>query len=204
MKRKAHFIEALLVVSFLAIVPAHAQLETRPTPMWEGIEKTEADIRNDEDLVKKALELTDGDRRAATVQMLLLGWDQIGQGQPDNAIRSFNQAWLLEPDFADVHWGFAVATHIRGDDLAKVERHFERAVVGNENNPRLETDHGRVLGERGMTEKARERFEAALSISPEYAPAHLGMIRVAQDLGDRKLEVKHQILYDTLSNRKDK
>ncbi len=194
------FLFFLLQLSW--ITAAHAQLETKPTPMWEGIEKSALDIESDEKLVKSALEITNGDRRAAATAMLRVGWNQIADGKINEAIRSFNQAWLIDPEFADIHWGFAIATHVRGDDLPKIENHFDRALDGNENDARLATDRGRVLEQRNMPEKARFWFEKAISIDAGYAPAYFGMVLVAQALEDGALEAEFKKKHDELIGKK--
>jgi len=191
------FISAILVM-VLFCVPAHAQFTAKPEPLWEGTVKTAADKQNDAELVEKSIELANGSRKTAAEFAVRLGWSEIGKNDPNQAVRRFNQAWLIDPDFPDLYWGFAVATHIRGDELLKVERWFEEAKTRILNNPRLITDHGRVLEERKMPEKAKLLFEEALNIDPKYPPAHIGMVQVARALENKTLEEKHQKLHDEL------
>lgn len=189
------------IVFFLGFtLSAHAQLETHPTPIWEGIVKSEADIENDHRLVKRSLELTNGDRQKAVEFAVRLAWERIGRNDPNGAIRRFNQAWLIDPEFPDIFWGFAIATHIRGDDLEKVERWFLKTEEAVPPNARLFTDHGRVLEERKMPEKARKLFERAIAVDPNYPPAHVGMMQIAQAIGDTELFEKHQSIHDGLTN----
>lgn len=180
-------------------LPAHAQLETRPTPMWEGVEKTAEDIANDQKLVKEALKLSNGDRGEAAATMVQLGWQQIVEGNPNEAIRRFNQAWLVNPVDGFIFWGYGVAGHIRGDDLEKIEQWFAQAEKVIKNNPRLLSDHGRVLEERKFPKRARVLFENALALDETYLPAHVGMVLVARTLEDKELEAKHQKRHDELA-----
>ncbi|MEM9331039.1 MAG: hypothetical protein AAGA53_06915 [Pseudomonadota bacterium] len=189
-----------LLVLMACSMPIQAQFLTNEIPTWEGIEKSPADIENDKELVRKSIELA-GNRRTAVQYAVRLGWEQIGKGDPNHAIRRFNQAWLIDPKFPDIYWGFAIATHIRGDDLATVEKWLKVAMEAIGPNARLSTDYGRILGERSLSQRAKAKFEEALVLDPEYIPAHLGMIRVAQDLGDNDLEKKHQALHDDLTGR---
>lgn len=200
-----HFLQILIFACVAALLstPAQAQFLSKEIPLWEGVEKTEDDIKNDEDLVKKAIELANGDRFAAVRGLVDIGWQRIGEGDPNHAIRAFNQASLIEPEFPDIFWGFAIATHIRGDELAEVERWIDRTAVAIGTDARLITDHGRILGEREMPEKAKAKFEEALSIDANYIPAHVGMLRIAQDLGDKPLEEKHQQLHDKLTSEQN-
>lgn len=178
-------------LALIAVAPTHAQFETKPTPLWEGLEKSEEDKANDQNFIKQALALSNGDRQAAVIGAVQLGWQQIGQGQPNDAIRRFNQAWLINPDFPDIYWGLGVATHIRGDETDDVVRWFEEAFKGLRDNPNFLSDRGRVLEERKLPERARYWFQAALRIDPNNVPAHVGMSRVAKALGDEALEKTH-------------
>ena len=56
-----------------------------------------------------------------------------------------------------------------------------------------------VSKEREMPEKAKEKFEEALNLNPGYVPAHMGMIRVAQELGDKSLEDRHRKIHNQLT-----
>jgi len=180
-----------LLIGFIAI-PAHAQFEAKPTPMWEGVEKSEADKENDKKFIQQVMELTKGDEAAAASGVVQLGWQQIGKGKPNEAIRRFNQAWLIKPDLPDIFWGYGVATHVRGDETEMVVRWFEKAFNGLRENSQFLADRGRVLEERKFPERARFWFQAALKINPEYVPAHVGMMRAADALGDKELENKHR------------
>ena len=198
----------ILALSFIIlffgifILPANAQISTRPAPMWEDYEKTAADIRDDKKFVKDAIELAGGDAAQATQSLIQIGWQRIGE-DANNAIRAFNQAWLIQPDTPDIFWGFAVASHIRNDKLKTVNRWFNKtrqliALKGYPESARLEADHGRVLTERNCHKEARPYFEKALSLDPKYPPAHIGMMNVADALGDKELKDKHQKLHDEL------
>ena len=189
-------ISILLILMFWSGI-AHAQLG-HAAPMWEGYEKTESDLAADEELIKKSLELTNGDATLAAQYAVGAAWERIGKGDPDGAIRRFNQAWLLKPDLPDIFWGFGIATHIRGDDLADVERWFARVEGQIQVSARMSTDYGRVLEERQLPKRARPLFEQALALDPNYKQAHFGMIRVAEALGDDELARKHQEIYDGL------
>ncbi len=197
------FLLQVLTIVIVLSLPAQAQIAVRPAPMWEGYEKTASDVQNDKDFVKQATELAGGDAAKAASSLIQIGWQRIGEGDPNHAVRAFNQAWLIQPDNPSVFWGFAIAAHIRNDDLDMVTRWFNRArqliaLRGLPENPRLEADEGRALAERGENEKAKSKFEKALSLDPKYVPAHIGMINVGEALGDEALKDKHQKIHDEL------
>ena len=195
------FVLSLLLL-FAFALPAHAQFSTRPAPMWEGYEKTAADIQSDEKFKRETIELAGGNVDQAAQTLIDIGWGRIGE-DPNHAIRAFNQAWLLQPDNPNIFWGFAVASHIRNDELKMITRWFNRtrqlmALKGFGESARLEADHGRVLTERDSHKEARPFFEKALSLDPKYVPAHIGMINVGAALGDEELKDKHQKIHDEL------
>lgn len=182
----------------LFIGPALAQIESRPTPMWEGIEKSADDIENDNNLVRQALEITDGDARAAAFAMAQSGWEQISNGLPDDAIRRFNLAWLVKPDLPEIFWGFAIASHIRGDETIAVEALFEQTRGAFDTDTRFLTDRGRILEERQLPLEARPWFEKALALDANNIGAHFGMMRVAMALEDKELEEEHRTRFEAL------
>lgn len=170
--------------------------------MWEGYEKTVADHESDKKFIKEAAELAGGDANAAALSLIEIGWQRLGQ-DANHAIRAFNQAWLIQPNNPNIFWGFAVASHIRKDELKTINRWFARtrqlmALQGLPDSPRLEADQGRVLEERKCYKEARPYFEKALSLEPKYLQAHIGMINVAKALDDKELQEKHQKLHDEL------
>ena len=186
---------------------SEAQFSQRPVPMWEGVERTADDLANDEKFVDEAINRAEGSRKQAVRILVDTGWRRIGEGDPNHAIRAFNQAWLVDPDEPTIFWGFAVATHIRGDETTDVERWFDqtRALMAARkitDDANLEVDQGRVLESRGEDERARAFFERALELDPNHVPAHVGMIKVARALGDNSLEEEHQQQFEKLSGNR--
>lgn len=154
----------------------------REIPMWQGITKTAAQTQADKRLVREALLLTKGDFKAAAHRAVTLGWQEIGKGNLETALRRFNQAWLLEPSRGDIYWGFAVAIGNRGDDIIQVGKFFRIAdkIIGPES--RLHSDWGRVLEERGYPKAAIEHFDKAIKLNPNNREPHNGMYRVVKKL----------------------
>ncbi len=199
----------LALCSFLLIQTgtSEAQFSQKPVPMWEGVERSAADLENDKNFVREAVNKAEGSRKHAVRILVNTGWRRIGEGDPNHAIRAFNQAWLVDPDEPTVFWGFAVATHMRGDKTVDVVRWFNRTralMVARKitDNANLEVDQGRVLESRGEDERARAFFERAIELDPKHVSAHVGMIKVARALGDAKLEEAHQQEFEKLSGNR--
>ena len=188
---------ALLTTVFLLAalaVPSAAQ----EVPTWEGIVKTEAQKRADSEFVDAVRIETGGNLDAGAQRAIMLGWQLVGQGDTEGAIRRFNQAWLLNPERGDIYWGFAIATGIRGDDLQDVETWFAQAEERIGAEYRLFSDWGRILEQRGVAERAIEMFNRSIALNPNYPEPHIGLIRAYTAVGDRPSAAKHMKILDEL------
>ena len=155
--------------------------------MWEGIQKNEKMLEADERFIVGS-EKTIG-RKDSAPRSLQLGWKFLLQdNDPNMAIKRFNQAWLLDESNPNIYWGYAVATHRQGMPLSVVERHFSKAEEGFKPNKMaladLYSDYGRVLGERGDIESAKQKFERALTLNPNNKNANLGMASMLEAQGN--------------------
>jgi Flp pilus assembly protein TadD len=164
---------------------------TLEIPMWEGVTKSEQQRQADQDLIEAARQKTGGKPDAAARRGVQLAWQAIAKGDAESAIRRLNQAWLINPKRGDIYWAFGVATAIRGDALAKVDRYFGRAesIIGPE--VRLYSDWGRSHEEHQSPNRAKQLFLKALDLDPNHIEAHVGMVRVAKQQGDSKLARHH-------------
>ena len=121
-----------------------------------------------------------GSKEAAARLAILRGWKQLKQGDPEVAIQSFNQAYLLDPNNAEIYWGLGIAmTQQERHDIAV--RLFARALALDPQNPRLLADIGlaHAYAAGGMTHDPVEQakrlqgampwFDAAEKLDPAYA-----------------------------------
>ena len=191
---------ALLIAVFLA--GSLASAPAAEAPLWEGVVKTPEMLAADKAFVETARKEAKGDLKAAAASFVSLGWEAFDKDDLDLAIGHFNRAWLLDPDNGKIYSAFAIATHVRGDGLQTSERWFAEAERRMPNDSGLLTDHGRVLDEAGEPRRAREYFEKALALNPNDAEAHLGMVRVLTQLGDKAGADKHHAARERLSVEK--
>lgn len=187
-------IKTFVVTLGLAIMIMSSWVEigyAQEIPMWEGVKKSERQLQADQDLIEAARQKTGGKLDAAARRGVQLAWQAIAEGDAEGAIRRLNQAWLINPKRGDIYWAFGVATAIRGDAFAKVDRYFGRAesIIGPE--VRLYSDWGRSHEERKSPNRARQLFLKALDLDPNHIEAHVGMVRVAKQQGDSKLARHH-------------
>ncbi len=121
-----------------------------------------------------------GSLAAGADRAIVLGWDFYEKGDLDNAMRRFNQAWLLSPNNPDIYWGMGSVEGERGHTDSAISLFSE----GLEINPR----HTMLLCNLGFsyTDKARDnpgdtykyldkaivQFETANKIDSNVAYCH--------------------------------
>lgn len=177
----------LLAALLLAASPAPAV----ELPLWEELTKTQKMLDADRRFVEEIGRIHKGDLKTGAKFSVAQGWDMFEKGDMDVAIRRFNQAWLLDPENPEIYWGFAVATHVRGDGLEQTERWFAEAEKRLKTDPELYNDHAIALEDRDEPRRAKAQFEKALALDADNVLAHEGMARVLEKLGDAAGARKH-------------
>jgi len=108
-----------------------------------------------------------------------LGWSYRRQGRFEDAIRECKKAISLDPDFGNPYNDIGAYLIELGREVEAVAW-LEKAVVSK----RYNSYHfpwynlGRVWAARELFNRARECFEMALEIEPEYAPAAEALERI--------------------------
>lgn len=103
MKYKNMLVCALLCVASLW---SHAQINLQPK--YGGQAKNAAQLAADADFLASMDKLFNNDRAKAAEEIATRGWTLYRGGKPDDAMRRFNQAWLLNPENGSALWGMAV------------------------------------------------------------------------------------------------
>lgn len=191
------FQSTLLSVLIMGLLCLAGPAAADEVPMWEGIEKNAAQMKADQDFITSVRKTTSGHLEQGAERAMQAGWQMIGNGDIEGAIRRFNQAWLLTPEDGAIYWGFAVATGIRGDDDAVVDRFFEktRSILGD--SSRLLCDWARIHEQRGHFARAHDYFTQAAAVDPKDPEPHYGLLRIGKQVGDYALVKKQQeILYE--------
>lgn len=83
-------------------------------PMLGGTPRTEAEKRADEDFVEASVKSA-GNRELAAVQYGKMGWDAYKKKDYKASMGRFNQAWLLNPDYAEPYWAFGLMVGNQGN-----------------------------------------------------------------------------------------
>jgi tetratricopeptide (TPR) repeat protein len=136
------------------------------------------------------------------------GWTAYYSGDPDKAMRRFNQAWMFDRNNSEVYWGFGLIMQRRAESENPKENLAEAIKLLSQACD-LSPKDGRILGDLafahtlngvylrsisqescGYFKRAGKLFEVAYALSPDYPPiiAHwsmyyfyIGEIRAARD-----------------------
>lgn len=109
------------------------------------------------------------------------GWKYFSDGDTKTAMKRFNQAWLLDPNYYGEYWGFGVLLAVQ-KDLDKSISMFEKAFALQKNKPGLIVDYARtctmrasatsVVAAKSDFARAEELFQLATKVDPKFEPAY--------------------------------
>lgn len=184
-------LSTVAVLAVLAAVwsgPASAACEAAPNacPMYGGIEKTAAMKETDRALVAE-VEETGMTRREGAVEFVDKGWDRFYDGDPDTAMKRFNQAWLLDAELGDVYHGMAVVTAARDRDAPRAEALFQRAMDAELESKTVYADYGYFLMRTGRTTQAETFLIEKLDAHPDVRNLRYNLA-IALLLQDKRVE----------------
>lgn len=128
----------------VAAVCASAQVPDQ-LPMYGGQDRSAiAELRDaDRALIEKTSQHY-GSREKASDAFVGNGFGYYERDDLANAMRRFNQAWLLNPDNPDVYFGFGVVLHDKGQHCEAVKQ-FDRADSFGREVQGMRADFARVL-----------------------------------------------------------
>ena len=115
-----------------------------------------------------------GDRKKAAQELATSGWQSMRQGNPQNAMRRFNQSWLLNPSNGHALWGMGTVQGATGKfvDAMKLFQEAEKS-LGDDID--FAVDYARTQGMVGVETKDKttlqQAFERYAHIQ-ERAPDH--------------------------------
>ncbi len=103
--------------------------QSNELPMFGGVERTLEEKKADEVLIKSSIEQF-GSKEEAVKVALKLAWNYYDKHDVKTAMKRFNQAWLLDPQNADVFYGFGFLLAESGDQDDAI-RFYQRAIELN-------------------------------------------------------------------------
>ena len=112
-----------------------------------------------------------------------LGVDHAEKGNLDAAIRHFQEAIRINPNYAEAHNNLGVAFAKSGDPDAAI-REYRTALVANNNDIKARFNGGNALAQKGDLPAAIREYQAALRIDPDNTELHMTLGSVLAQNGD--------------------
>jgi tetratricopeptide (TPR) repeat protein len=133
----------LLIIATFSFSIAYGQ--SNLLPKYGLAQKNEAQLAADKKFLATMDEYYKGDRKKAAEDAAMRGWQFFRQGNADDAMRRFNQAWLLDNKNGTALWGMAAVQGKAGkmDESLKLFSEAEQ-FVGNDID--FAVDHARTVG----------------------------------------------------------
>lgn len=117
-----------------------------------------------------------------TVQTYQSALEHQRAGRLREAVALLEQLIQRSPNHADALHLLGVIAHQLGKDELAIGI-AEKAIKANPYNPHFYCNSGNMLFAKGMMDEAAARFRQALSLQPDYAPAHYDLAIVLHALG---------------------
>ncbi|MEC4719813.1 tetratricopeptide repeat protein [Noviherbaspirillum sp. CPCC 100848] len=114
-------------------------------------------------------------RKEGARELVVMGWNALEKKDYANAISQLNQAWLLDPENADVYYGFARIVEKRDKDMKSAEVLYRQAITKEDVAPETYVDYGRILLVQGRVDDSLEVSYKALDISPKVRDARINI-----------------------------
>jgi tetratricopeptide (TPR) repeat protein len=171
--RRQRLIYVLLTAILLLFANSAGADDRNLLPKYGGLPKEEWQKKADEVYIKGMNEDYHGDLKKASMDTAARGWQYLFAGDFDDAMRRFNQAWLLNNENGNALWGMAAIESNWGkfDDSLKLFAEAEK-VVGDDIN--FSVDYARAVATAGTTrgddallKDAFDRFDRIYQKAPQ-------------------------------------
>lgn len=168
------FAVVVLVLSiFGTCIPALAQ-DTSLLPKYGAAEKSDLQRAADDKFMAAMDGVYKGDRSKASADVAVRAWRLLRQGNAQDAMRRFNQAWLLNNKNGSAIWGMAAIQSSAPDSSGALQLFAEAdALVGNDID--FAVDHARAVSVVGAKTQDKVLMQDALrrfARLHEKAPGH--------------------------------
>jgi tetratricopeptide (TPR) repeat protein len=146
-------------------------------PMYGRVQKDEELLREDDRFIASC-DNKYKNRKEAAAAYVKMGWNCFDVNDFDQAMKRFNQAWLLDSSNADIYWGFGNVLGKQSEFKESLE-YFDRSIHLNSNNARVWYGKGLSLGQLfaqshdvGLLLEAIQCFKVSVAIDPKNAYAY--------------------------------
>lgn len=156
----------------LACAAAFAQ-DRSLLPKYGSAQKTQAELAADAALLAAVDHMYNGDRKKASQFATARGWQAFRGARYSEAMRRFNQAWLIDPSNGQAYWGMGAVQGANGrsNDALLL---FQEAAPLVRSDIDFEVDFARAWGLAGVEsgndeflQNAFSRFESIHKKAPE-------------------------------------
>lgn len=150
-----------IVIVAATAVPVGAQ-DIGLLPKYGSAPKTVAQQDADKRFISEIDSYYQGDRKKGSAEAAKRGWNILRQDKPDEAMRRFNQAWLLDAGNGVAIWGMAAAQASLEKNSEAVRLFAEAAhLMGDDID--FAVDHARTLGMVGAQTENKVLVSDALA-----------------------------------------
>jgi protein O-GlcNAc transferase len=110
-------------------------------------------------------------------------------GQLDAAVKSYEQALSIKPDYVEAHYNLGVTLNDIGQ-MKAAAKSYEQVLSIKPDYADAHYNLGVTLQELGQMEAAVKSYEQALAIKPDYAEAHNNLGNTLKELAQPEAAVK--------------
>ena len=119
-----------------------------------------------------------------------LGWRYFNKGDSETALKRFNQALILDPDFAPAYFGIAYVYSVQNKlDLAI--KNYRKSIEKDSTHSDSYSNLGLALLYSGKPTEAFPMLKKALEIDPKNGDAHVNIALYYFDIKDYAACWKH-------------
>ena len=166
-----------VLLLFLFTTQAQAQLPPSEIPMYGSAGKPRKLTQRDEAFIA-SIEKAGKTRQAVAKEVITEAWAAYGKTDYKNAIRKFNQAWLLDPENGDAFHGFALISTVRDKNADEAEKYFKTAIAKPGVSASAFVSYGRFLWIVDRLDEALGQLHKALAVSMTARDARLHIARI--------------------------
>jgi Flp pilus assembly protein TadD len=126
--------------------------------------------KDSETLFRHALAVTEKNQ----VALNNLGMALARKGQTDEAIRQYQEALRLKPDYAEPHYNLGNLL-ARAGQIDEAMREYQEAVRLKPDYAAAHNNLGFALARKGQMDQAIRQYQEAIHLKPDYAGAHYNL-----------------------------
>jgi tetratricopeptide (TPR) repeat protein len=171
--QRRRLVHVLLTAALISCANLACADDRNLLPKYGGLPETAIEKEINAKFISGMAQDYRGDLKKASMDMAMRGWQYLAAGDLDDAMRRFNQAWLLNKKNGTALWGMAAIEASSGkyDDSLKLFAEAEK-FVGSEIN--FQVDFAKSLGMAGvklsddtLLKYAFNRFEFVYRKAPQ-------------------------------------